>query len=321
MLPSPILTNEDLAKILYIHEEGGVDGFTPFAVDGLYPVAAGGEGMRNALEDVRNLVSAAIDKGANVIVLSDRHSNAEYAPIPSLLLTSAVHHHLIREKTRTRVALVVETGDAREVHHMALLIGYGAAAINPYLAFETIEDMIANGELIGITPTKAIYNYIKSCSKGVLKVMSKMGISTVASYTGAQVFEAVGLGQAFVDEYFTGTTSKLGGVGLDEIAAGSRAAPPLRPLRPLERAGRTATCGSAASTSGAAKASTTCSTPTRSSSCSTRRAPVVTRSSSSTARPSTAKPNGSPLCAVCSRSKRGCARRSRSTKCNRCRKS
>jgi glutamate synthase (NADPH/NADH) large chain len=219
VLPSPILSNEDLAKILYIHEEGGVDGFKPFAIDGLYPVAEGGAGMHAALDDVRAQVSDAIAGGANVIILSDRHSNAELAPIPSLLLTSAVHHHLIREKTRTRVALVAETGDAREVHHMALLIGYGAAAINPYLAFETIEDMIAHGELTGVTPQHAIRNYIKACSKGVLKVMSKMGISTVASYTGAQVFEAVGLASEFVDEYFTGTTSKLGGIGLDEIAA------------------------------------------------------------------------------------------------------
>ncbi|MEY2398615.1 MAG: glutamate synthase large chain, partial [Actinomycetota bacterium] len=219
VLPSPILSNEDLAKILYIHEEGGVDGFVPFAIDGLYDVSRGGEGMRDALDDVRTQVSAAIADGANVIVLSDRHSNAEQAPIPSLLLTSAVHHHLIREKTRTRVALVAETGDAREVHHMALLIGFGAAAINPYLAFETIEDMIAHGELTGVTPQHAIRNYIKACTKGVLKVMSKMGISTVASYTGAQVFEAVGLAADFVDEYFTGVTSKLGGIGLDEVAA------------------------------------------------------------------------------------------------------
>ena len=219
VLPSPILSNEDLAKILYIHEEGGVEGFTPFAIDGLYPVAEGGAGMRAALEDIRRQVSAAIANGANVIVLSDRHSNTETAPIPSLLLTGAVHHHLIREKTRTRVALVVEAGDAREVHHMALLIGYGAAAINPYLAFETIEDMIAHGELVGVTPRHAIRNYIKACTKGVLKVMSKMGISTVASYTGAQVFEAVGLAADFVDEYFSGTTSKLGGIGLEEVAA------------------------------------------------------------------------------------------------------
>jgi glutamate synthase (NADPH/NADH) large chain len=218
VLPSPVLSNEDLAKILYIDEDGGVDSFRPFAIDGLYPVAAGGEGIRAALESIRSKVSEAIALGANIVVLSDRHSNADYAPIPSLLLTSAVHHHLIREKSRTKVGLVVECGDAREVHHMALLLGYGAAAINPYLAFETIEDMISQGALPGVTPRAAVRNYIKACSKGVLKVMSKMGISTVASYTGAQVFEAVGLSEDLVDEYFTGTTSKLGGIGLDVIA-------------------------------------------------------------------------------------------------------
>ena len=143
--------------------------------------------------------------GANIIVLSDRDSSSTMAPIPSLLLTAAVHHHLVRERTRTEVGLVIEAGDAREVHHMALLIGYGASAINPYLAFETVEDMIARGALAEVALDDAVANYIKSAGKGVLKVMSKMGISTVASYTGAQVFEAVGLGQDLVDEYFTGT--------------------------------------------------------------------------------------------------------------------
>ena len=139
----PILSNSDLAKLLYINEDGDQPGFRPFAVDGLFPVAEGGEGLRRALDDVRAKVSAAIDDGAKIIILSDRHSNEELAPIPSLLLVSAVHHHLIREKSRTKVGLVVECGDAREVHHMALLLGYGAAAVNPYLAFETIEDLIA----------------------------------------------------------------------------------------------------------------------------------------------------------------------------------
>ena len=218
VLPSPILSNEDLAKVLYINDDGDMPGFKPFAIDGLYPVAEGGEGMRRAIEDVRQKVTAAISDGAKLIVLSDRHSSAELAPIPSLLLTAAVHHHLIREKTRTRVGLVIECGDAREVHHMALLIGYGAGAINPYLAFETVEDMIDQGTLTGVAKRQAVRNYIKACTKGVLKIMSKMGISTVASYTGAQVFEAIGLAQDLVDEYFTGTTSKLGGVGLDVIA-------------------------------------------------------------------------------------------------------
>ena len=219
MLPSPILTNDELAKILYINDDGDHPGFKPFAVDGLFPVAEGGEGLRRALEDIRAKVSVAIADGAKVIVLSDRHSNAELAPIPSLLLTSAVHHHLIREKTRTKVGLVVETGEAREVHHFALLLGFGAGAINPYLAFDTIADMIKTGLLPGVTERKAIRNYVKASGKGVLKIMSKMGVSTVASYTGAQIFEAIGLADDLVDEYFTGTTSKLGGVGLDVLAA------------------------------------------------------------------------------------------------------
>src|SRR6478752_5539528 len=146
-------------------------------------------------------------RSATILILSDRHSTEELAPIPSLLFTSAVHHHLIREKTRTKVGLIVECGDAREVHHMTLLLGYGAAAINPYLAFETIDVMIDQGHLTGVSKGQAIRNYIKACGKGILKIMSKMGISTVASYTGAQVFEAIGLEQATVDEYFTGTTS------------------------------------------------------------------------------------------------------------------
>ncbi|HUF84594.1 MAG TPA: glutamate synthase central domain-containing protein, partial [Acidimicrobiia bacterium] len=218
-LPYPVIDNADLAKLLYVDDDDAAPGFKAFAVDGLYPVVDGGEGMARALDDVRRRVSEAIDGGANIIILSDRHSSEALAPIPSLLLVSAVHHHLIREKTRTRVGLVVETGEAREVHHIALLVGYGAAAVNPYLAFETIEDMVARGDLAGVTAPKALRNYIKAASKGVLKVMSKMGISTVASYTGAQVFECIGLGQDVIDEYFTGTVSRLGGVGLDVLAA------------------------------------------------------------------------------------------------------
>ncbi len=222
-LPSPIITNEDLAKILYINDDGDRGHFQPYAIDGLYPVAEGGAGMQKAIADVNAKVSAAISPndgsdGTKVIILSDRYSNAELAPIPSLLLTAAVHHHLVREKSRTKVGLVVECGDAREVHHMALLCGYGAGAINPYLAFETIDDLIETGIIKNIDPEKAHRNYVKACTKGVMKIMSKMGISTVASYTGAQIFEAVGLGQDIVDQYFTGTTSKLSGVGLDVLA-------------------------------------------------------------------------------------------------------
>jgi glutamate synthase (NADPH/NADH) large chain len=160
------------------------------------------------------------------------------APIPSLLLTAAVHHHLVREKTRTQVGLVVEAGDAREVHHMALLIGYGAAAVNPYLAFETIEDMAARELRVTDVPREGGQELHQGAGKGVLKVMSKMGISTVASYTGAQIFEALGLGQELVDEYFTGTVSRLGGIGLDEIAEEVRPATPGLPDRPRARAPR-----------------------------------------------------------------------------------
>ncbi|HAM01721.1 MAG TPA: glutamate synthase subunit alpha, partial [Acidimicrobiaceae bacterium] len=239
VLPSPVLDNDDLAKLLYVNEHGETPGFQGFAIDGLFQADGGGEALGEAIEDVRQRVSTAIALGANVIVLSDRNSNATMAPIPSLLLTAAVHEHLVREKTRTRVGLVVESGDAREVHHIALLVGFGASAVNPYLAFDTIDDMIASGTLTGVTPRQARKNYVKACVKGVIKIMSKMGVSTVASYTGAQIFEAVGLAPDVVDEYFTGTVSRIGGVGLDvlaaEVAARHRIA---HPDRPTERAHR-----------------------------------------------------------------------------------
>ena len=218
VLPHPIISNEDLAKIVYLNENGDHPEFKSFAIDGLYPVSEGGSGMQNAIEEIQQKVSEAISNGAKVIVLSDRYSNEDNAPIPSLLLTGAVHHHLVREKTRTEVGLIVECGDAREVHHMALLLGYGAGAVNPYLAIESIEDLIEEGSIVDIDSKTAVRNYIKACSKGVLKIMSKMGISTVASYTGAQVFECVGLSSKLIDHYFTGTTSKLGGADLEVIA-------------------------------------------------------------------------------------------------------
>ena len=229
LLPQPVIDRDDLAKLLYVNEQGETPGFAAFAIDGLFEVgeagragaatAAGGEALARAIEVVRRRVSEAIAGGANLIVLSDRNSTEEWAPIPSLLLVSSVHHHLVREKTRTQVGLVVETGDAREVHHMALLIGYGAAAVNPYLALDSIDDMIAGGLLEGVSPRQARRNYMKAACKGVLKVMSKMGVSTVASYTGAQVFEAIGLDAVMVDEYFTGTASRIGGIGLSVLAA------------------------------------------------------------------------------------------------------
>jgi glutamate synthase (NADPH/NADH) large chain len=217
-LPFPVIDNDDLAKIIHVNDDGDLPGFTARVVKGLYPVNGGGEALRDALERIRREVSEAIAGGARLIVLSDRDSDTELAPIPSLLLTGAVHHHLIRERTRTKVGLIVEAGDVREVHHVALLIGYGAAAINPYLAMESVEDLVRHGVVSEIEPHEAVHHYIKALGKGVLKVMSKMGVSTVASYTGAQIFEALGLAQDVVDDYFTGTTSRLGGIGLDVIA-------------------------------------------------------------------------------------------------------
>ncbi|MFC4059952.1 glutamate synthase large subunit [Planomonospora corallina] len=217
VLPYPVIDNDELAKIIHINDEGALPGFQPHVVSGLYEVAGGGEALLHRLEEIRAEVSAAIAGGARVIVLSDRGSSAALAPIPSLMLTGAVHHHLINEKTRTRVGLVVETGEARECHHMALLIGYGAGAVNPYLAIETVEEMVDAGAL-DVDRHKAVRNLIKAYGKGVLKIMSKMGVSTVASYTGAQIFEALGLGQEVVDACFAGTTSRLGGVGFDVLA-------------------------------------------------------------------------------------------------------
>ncbi len=214
----PILTNEDLLKLKDVENQRETPDFRAAVIPCLYRVADGEQGLREALDRIRDQASLEITAGAQILVLSDRSSDAEMAPIPSLLSTSAVHHHLIREKTRTQVGLVVEAGDARECHHMCLLIGYGAAAINPYVAFQTIEDMIAQGMTAFKDPVKAVRNYIKACDKGILKVMSKMGISTVASYTGAQIFEAIGLGQQFVDEFFTGTVSRIEGIGLAQVA-------------------------------------------------------------------------------------------------------
>jgi len=218
VLPRPVISNEDLAKLLYLNEKGDHPQFKSFAIDGLYPVAEGGAGIQSALQRIQKEISEAISDGAKIIVLSDRYSNETHAPIPSLLLTGAVHHHLVRNRTRTEVGLVVECGDAREVHHMALLLGYGAGAVNPYLAIESIEDLIEEGAIAEVDNKTAVRNYIKACSKGVLKIMSKMGISTVASYTGAQVFECVGLSTEVIEDYFAGTTSKLGGANLEVIA-------------------------------------------------------------------------------------------------------
>ena len=216
-LPFPVITNDDLAKILHINADGDRPGLAAAKVSGLYRVAGGGDALRKRLDEICREVDAVIRQGKRFIILSDRDSDGDRASIPSLLLTAAVHHHLVREKTRALVGIIVEAGDVREVHHVALLIGYGAAAVNPYLAMETVETLARRG-MLEVPPETAVRNLVKSLGKGVLKVMSKMGVSTVSSYCGAQIFEAIGLSAELVDRYFTGTTSKLGGVGLDVIA-------------------------------------------------------------------------------------------------------
>ncbi|WP_343574743.1 glutamate synthase large subunit [Mycobacterium sp.] len=222
-LPQPVLRNHELAKLINLDPDVEVNGrrhgLRSKVIRCLYPVAENGAGLKAALDDVRAQTSAAIADGARIIILSDRESDEKLAPIPSLLAVAAVHHHLVRERSRTKVGLVVETGDAREVHHMAALIGFGAAALNPYMAFESIEVMVDRGVLADLDRETALNNYIKAAGKGVLKVMSKMGISTLASYTGAQLFQAVGVDEDVLGEYFTGLTCPVGGINLSDIAA------------------------------------------------------------------------------------------------------
>jgi glutamate synthase (NADPH) large chain len=242
MLPRPVLTNDELATLLYVDEDGLVPGWHSFAIDGLFAArgqASPGERLRVAVDNVCAQVEEGVLGGASVVVLSDRHANADFVPIPSLLLMSAVHHYLVDKKLRTRVGVIVETGEARTVHHMACLVGYGAAAINPYLAFDTIVDQVRRGAITEMSARKALNNYVKAAAKGVLKTMSKMGISTVSSYTGAQVFEAVGLAGDVIETYFEGTATQIEGIGLEEIAGEAlvrhRAAWPDRPAELAHR--------------------------------------------------------------------------------------
>src|ERR1039457_5430387 len=246
VLPYPVISDNDLNKIIHVNDDGDLPGVASYVADGRYEVAGGGDALRGRLAEICGEVSQAIEDGARIIVLSDRGAvlaredtvlsgdtpdpdgpappgtprgtDHALAPIPSLLLTGAVHHHLIRERTRTQAGLIVEAGDARECHHIALLIGYGAAAVNPYLALETVQDMARRGVLENTTAKKAADNLIKALGKGLLKIMSKMGVSTVASYTGAQIFDAIGLGEEVISTCFAGTTSRLGGVGFDVLA-------------------------------------------------------------------------------------------------------
>ncbi len=233
-LKTPILHNEEVARIRHVD----LPGFKATTVSMLFPAADGPAGLERALAELCRRASEAVAQGYTYLILSDRGVDAQHAPIPALLATAGVHHHLIREGARCKVGLIIETGEPREVHHMALLLGYGAGAVNPYLAFETLDDMIREGLLPGLDHASAVKNYIKALNKGVLKVISKMGISTIQSYRGAQIFEAIGLDKEFVDRCFTWTASRIGGVTMNVIAQESllrhRRAYPERAAGPRE---------------------------------------------------------------------------------------
>ncbi len=230
----PVIDNDQTAKLRHVYEPG----FKSITLPMLFDPRKDGGGLQEAMEHLKRQASAAVEAGYTILILSDRGADRERAPIPSLLATAGVHHHLVRQGSRTRCGLVVETGDAREVHHCALLLGYGAGVVNPYLAFETLDDMIRGGLVTGVTHKEAVENYIHALNKGILKVMSKMGISTLQSYCGAQIFEAVGLDRPFVDKYFTWTASRIGGVGIDviakEVITRHQRAYPARPLAHTE---------------------------------------------------------------------------------------
>ncbi len=212
-LDSPLIDNRKLAQFREVSD----DGFKSATIDALFPANGGGKGLEKALKSLCKSATAAIRSGVNILIVSDRGLKADQAAIPTLLAMGALHHHLVKAGTRTKVSIILETGEAREVHHFALLLGYGADAINPYMAFETMDQMIAD-QMIDVDYDTAVYNYLKASIKGVVKTMAKMGISTVASYRGAQIFEAIGLSTSVVDKYFTGTAGRVEGAGIDEIA-------------------------------------------------------------------------------------------------------
>lgn len=212
-IDSPILSNEDFEKLRHIKHPD----FKSITLSILYPVEKGAKGLEEALEKLFRDADAALKSGHNFIILSDRGVSHEQAAIPALLAVSGMHHHLIRTGARTKTGLILESGEPREVHHFALLLGYGAGAINPYLAFESMDDMIRQGLLKGVEHKVTVKNYVKAVSKGVVKTMSKMGISTIQSYRGAQIFEAVGINQKLIDKYFTGTASRIEGIGIEMV--------------------------------------------------------------------------------------------------------
>ncbi|OAA90394.1 glutamate synthase large subunit [Clostridium ljungdahlii] len=213
-IKNPTLTNEEISKIKSLRDKN----FKTTTIPITFKCDTGVEGFKEALEKICERASKRIKEGYNILVLSDKNVDSYEAAIPSLLAVSAVQHHLIREKTRTKVSIIVETGEARETTHFALLISYGASAVNPYLVYQTIDEMIKENDIVGITPEEAKKNYIKAINQGILKILSKMGISTLQSYHGAQIFEAIGLDSEFVNKYFEGTSSRIGGIGIDVVA-------------------------------------------------------------------------------------------------------
>ncbi len=213
-IKSPIISNEEFAKIKHLRHPN----FRSITLPILFRASEGGAGLERALDELCEKTSDAIAAGYNIIILTDRGINKDWAPIPALLAISAVNHHMIREGTRTRTSLILESGEPREVHHFALLLGFGAGAINPYLAFETLDDMIRQGILTGMDHKTAVKNFLKAAGKGVVKTMAKMGISTIQSYRGAQIFEAIGINRYVIDKYFTWTASRIEGIGIEEIA-------------------------------------------------------------------------------------------------------
>ena len=218
VMNSPVIDSEQLSKIVHLGERADRPHGLTRVISAIYEVDGGPDALRARLAEMRDEATRAIDEGALFIVLSDRHSTDDRAPIPSLLSTANMHHHLVNLKKRVQIGMIVEAGDVREVHHLALLMGYGAAAVNPYLLFESAEDLARRELYVTVSPESAIANVIHALEHGLLKVMSKMGVSTMASYQGAEIFEAVGLSAEFMAEFFPGTSSRIEGIGLDQIA-------------------------------------------------------------------------------------------------------
>ena len=274
-LKGPILTNEEFAKVRRMV----VPDLKVGTLSILFRASRGEKGLTKSMEELclaaRRMIE---DEEVNILILSDRGVNREFAAVPALLAVSGLHHYLIREGLRMRVSLALETGEAREVHHFALLIGYGCAVVNPYLAFETIEGMIHESAVANVDSKLACTNYMKAATKGVVKVMSKMGISAIQSYHGAQVFEAVGLRQDVIDQYFTWTASRIGGVAMDVIA--QEVLMRHRAAFPATAGQRARTCRPAAYTSGERTARLTCSIRSRSIACKRRCAPTTMPSTS-----------------------------------------